>query len=159
MNIDIITLTDAQYALLNDEQIDKVRTAQTKKRALTEKLEAEKKKLKYALVRAGIFRSCVYEKACEELTAEYDNKVAAVREGLLFYLQFCAKPESSGGTSEAYADYSLTPAERVQAVKNYYESTYSTASERFTAFKADTTAPSYLGEYYSSVYHYFSQDA
>lgn len=157
MNIDIITLTDAQYALLSEDQIDKVRTAQTKKRALTEKLEAEKKKLKYALVRAGIFRSCVYEKACEELTAECDKKVAAVREGLLFYLQFCAKPESGGGTSESYADYSLTPAERVTAVKNYYENKYPDASERFTAFKADKTAPSYLGEYYASLYDYFSQ--
>ena len=60
---------------------------------------------------------------------------------------------------EPYADYSLTLEERVQTVKNYYESKYSDASERFTAFKADTTAPSYLGEYYSAVYDYFSQGA
>ncbi|MGN1061955.1 MAG: hypothetical protein ACI4RO_02405 [Candidatus Scatosoma sp.] len=159
MNIDVITLTDAQYALLTDEQIEKVRAVQTKKNTLTDKLAADMKKQKYALVRAGIFRSCVYEKACDELTAAYDKKVAALREGLLFYLQFCAKPESGGGTSEPYADYSLTLAERVQVVKNYYESKYSSASERFTAFQADKTAPSYLGEYYSAVYDYFSQGA
>lgn len=97
MNIDVITLTDAQFALLTEEQIDKVRAAQTKKNALTAQLAADMKKQKYALVRAGIFRSCVYEKACEELTAAYDKKVATLREGLLFYLQFCAKPESGGG--------------------------------------------------------------
>ena len=67
MNIDVITLTDAQFALLSEDQIDKVRAAQIKKRALEEKLAEEKKKRKYALARAGIFRSCVYEKICEEL--------------------------------------------------------------------------------------------
>ena len=157
MNIDVITLTDAQFALLSEDQIDKVRAAQIKKRALEEKLAEEKKKRKYALARAGIFRSCVYEKICEELTEAYDKKVTALREGLLFYLQFCAKPERAGGTSEPYADYSLSLQERVQVVKNYYENKYSSASERFTAFKADKTAPSYLGEYYSDVYDYFSQ--
>lgn len=120
-------------------------------------MEEEKRKKKYALVRAGIFRSCVYEKLCAALTAEYEEKTAAVRQGLLFYLQYAAKPETSGGTSAEYADYSLSATERVQAVKNYYHAKYTNASERFDAFKKDTTAPTYLGEYYSATYDYFAQ--
>ena len=157
MTIDIITLTAKQYAALNAEQLDKVRAAQLKKDGYKAALEEEKRKKKYALVRAAIFRSCVYEKLCAALTAEYEEKTAAVRQGLLFYLQYAAKPETSGGTSAEYADYSLSATERVQAVKNYYHAKYTNASERFDAFKKDTTAPTYLGEYYSATYDYFAQ--
>lgn len=139
MTIDIITLTAKQYAALSAEQLDKVRAAQLKKEGYKAALEEEKRKKKYALVRAGIFRSCVYEKLCAALTAEYEEKTAAVRQGLLFYLQYAAKPETSGGTSAEYADYSLSATERVQAVKNYYHAKYTNASERFDAFKKDTT--------------------
>lgn len=157
MTIDIITLTAKQYAALSAEQLDKVRAAQLKKDGYKAALEEEKRKKKYALVRAGIFRSCVYEKLCAALTAEYEEKTAAVRQGLLFYLQYAAKPETSGGMSAEYADYSLSATERVQAVKNYYHAKYTNASERFDAFKNDTTAPTYLGEYYSATYDYFAQ--
>ena len=131
--------------------------AQLKKDGYKAAMEEEKRKKKYALVRAGIIRSCVYEKLCAALTAEYEEKTAAVRQGLLFYLQYAAKPETSGGTSAEYADYSLSATERVQAVKNYYHAKYTNASERFDAFKKDTTAPTYLGEYYSATYDYFAQ--
>lgn len=157
MTIDIINLTAKQYASLNADQLDKVRSAQLKKENYKAALAEEKRKKKYNLVRAGAVRSCVYEKLCAELTAEYDNKVEAVRQGLLFYLNYAAKPETSGGTSAEYADYSLSAADRVQAVKNYYHTKYPDSSARFEAFKNDKTAPSYLGEYYSAVYDYFSQ--
>ena len=157
MVIDIINLTAKQYAALSAEQLDKVRSAQLKKESYKAELAEAKRKKKYELVRAGAFRSCVYEKLCAALTAAYDDKVAAVRQGLLFYLNYAAKPESGGGTSAEYADYSLSAEERVQAVKNYYQTKYSNASERFETFKKDETAPTYLGEYYSAVYDYFSQ--
>ena len=80
MTIDIITLTAKQYAALSAEQLDKVRAAQLKKDGYKAALEEEKRKKKYALVRAGIFRSCVYEKLCAALTAEYEEKTAAVRQ-------------------------------------------------------------------------------
>ena len=79
-----------------------------------------------------------------------------MREGLLFYLQYSARAEETGGTSAEYADYSLSPTDRVTAVKTYYETKYNTAKARFDAFKADTTAPVYLGEYYAGVYDYFA---
>lgn len=78
--------------------------------------------------------------------------------GVVVYLQYAAKPETSGGTSAEYADYSLSATERVQAVKNYYHAKYTNSSERFDAFKNDTTAPTYLGEYYSATYDYFAQE-
>lgn len=157
MTIDIINLTSKQYAALSAEQLDKVRAAQQKKENYRAELAEAKRKKKYELVRAGVFRSCVYGKLCDALTAEYDDKVAAVRQGLLFYLNYAAKPETGGGTSAEYADYSLSAAERVQTVKNYYHTKYADASERFEAFKNDATAPTYLGEYYTAVYDYFSQ--
>ena len=52
MTIDIITLTAKQYAALSAEQLDKVRAAQLKKDGYKAALEEEKRKKKYALVRA-----------------------------------------------------------------------------------------------------------
>ena len=39
MEIDIISYTDGQYAALNDEQIQEIRSAQSKKNALQRNLE------------------------------------------------------------------------------------------------------------------------
>ena len=156
MTIVVISLTGGQFSLLTSEQIDKVRSAQQKKDELEAKEAEEKRKLKYAAVRAGNYRSAAYEKAVEEIGAKYEEKIGVVREGLLFYLQYSARAEETGGTSAEYADYSLSPTDRVTAVKTYYETKYNTAKARFDAFKADTTAPVYLGEYYAGVYDYFA---
>ena len=58
MTIDIITLTAKQYAALSAEQLDKVRAAQLKKDGYKAALEEEKRKKKYALVRASSVRAC-----------------------------------------------------------------------------------------------------
>lgn len=157
MEIDVITLTGEQYAQLSPEQIEKVREAQVKKNSLETALAEAERKVKYDLVKSGTFRSCVYKKLCTKLESEYDAKVASIRDGLLFYLQYSAQSESAEGASAPYANYALSPEERVVAVKAYYETTYSSASDRFNAFKKDKTALTYLGEYYSATYDYFSQ--
>ncbi len=59
MTIDIINLTSKQYAALSAEQLDKVRAAQQKKENYKAELAEAKRKKKYELVRAGMFRSCV----------------------------------------------------------------------------------------------------
>lgn len=84
MTIDVISLTGGQFSLLTSEQIDKVRSAQQKKDELEAKEAEEKRKLKYAAVRAGNYRSAAYEKAVEEIGAKYEEKIGVVREGLLF---------------------------------------------------------------------------
>lgn len=156
MEIDIISLTGEQYALLSPEQIDKVKSAQQKKDDYLQKAAEEKRALRYTLLKNGNFRSVSLEKAEKEIDETYKNKIEIVREGLLFYLQYSAKAEDTGGTSEEYADYSLSPTERVAAVKKYYGEKYGTAAARFAAFKKDKTAPVYLGEYYAGVYDYFA---
>ena len=103
MTIDVISLTGGQFSLLTSEQIDKVRSAQQKKDELEAKEAEEKRKLKYAAVRAGNYRSAAYEKAVEEIGAKYEEKIGVVREGLLFYLQYSARAEETGGIRRLFA--------------------------------------------------------
>ncbi len=66
--------------------------------------------------------------------------------------------DSSGDTSSTppySVDYALSEEDRMAVVKEYYETTYSDATERFTAFSNDTFAREYLGEMYAPLYHYF----
>ena len=52
-------------------------------------------------------------------------------------------------------NYAMTIEERLAVVRAYYESTYTDATERFEAFKADKVAPNYLGEEYAPLYDYY----
>lgn len=151
MTIDVVSLTDAQFALLTREHIKEVRQAQQKKDALTAQYAEKKRVLKYKEVKAGNFRSAAYEKACNALEAECAAKIAAVREGLLFSLQYPERTE----TDASYADYALNSTERINAVKAYYNLNFTDAKARFDAFTKDKTAPVYLGEYYAGTYDYF----
>lgn len=151
MTIDIISLTSGQFTVLTTEQIEKIRKAQQKKNDLTEKYTEKKRKAKYDMAKAGNYRSAAYTKVCDELTAQCNAEIDEVREGLLFELQYTMR----AGSDAEYADYALTPLERVNAVKAYYNTKYSDATERFEAFKADESAQAYLGEYYAGMYDYF----
>ena len=76
-----------------------------------------------------------------------------LRDGLLFFLRYSYRP---GAPSVGYeVDYSLSDAERVEIVKNYYDTEYTDALERLAAFEEDTVAKQYLGEYYAPLYYYF----
>ena len=59
MTIDIINYTDEQFAELTEEQILEVEEAQLRKNRLTARLEEDKKREKYRLLEAGVFRSPV----------------------------------------------------------------------------------------------------
>ena len=156
MTIDIINYTQDQYSKLNSEQITEIKKAQGSKNRLQRRLQEKILSEKYRLVEAGIFRSAIWEKICERLQNEYDAEVDLLREGLLFYLQYSGRQEN--GEVGYTVDYSLSIEDRVTLVKEYYLRTYENANERFSAFKGDPVAPSYLCEAYASLYQWFLYD-
>ena len=155
MTIDVINYTEEQFAKLNSEQLLQVSKVQTSKNRLLRRLEEKKLSEKYRLVKAGIFRSGIWEKICERLQNEYDAEVEMLRDGLLFYLQYSGQQQGGVGYT---VDYSLSVADRTVIVKEYYIRTYDDVNERFEAFKNDPIAPSYLCEAYSALYQWFLYD-
>jgi hypothetical protein len=156
MTIDVIHYTEEQYAQLNSEQLLEVRKVQTSKNRLLRRLEEEKLSEKYRLVKAGIFRSEIWENICARLQSAYDAEVEMLRDGLLFYLQYSGQQQNAGAGYTV--DYSLSIVDRTVLVKEYYIRTYSDVNQRFEAFKNDQLAPSYLCEAYSSLYQWFLYD-
>ena len=157
MDIDIINFTETQYASLTPGQLSKVRVAQTQKNDLTWKLQADLQRTKDKLVDNRIFNSETYDRIAGNLQAKYDQEVEVIRDGLLFYLQYSMRPEGTGTESAPYTvNYALTPLERFFIVREYYETTYTDAAERFTVFQADKVAPSYLADMYAPLYDYFA---
>ena len=154
MEIDIITYTDEQFARLTEEQILEVRSAQLKKNRLERELQEKLQKEKYRLAENGTVVSGIWELVEKQLTAEYEEEVAWIRDSLLFYLRFSVK--TLDGVDAPYPiDYSLTTDERARVVKEYYLSTYTNATERFEKYKDDETAKIYLCERYKNLYEYF----
>lgn len=153
MEIDIISYTDEQYAELSEEQILEVRSAQLKKNRLTRSFTENLQKEKAKFLENGTYFSEVWDLTQAKLQAEYDEEVGWIREALLFYLRFSARPEE--GVSAPYKlDYSLTVDERVGGVQEYYMTAYTDPTERFEAYKADEVARAYLGERYKNLYDY-----
>ena len=152
MEIDIITFTDEQYATLTETQLQEVYKAQEKKDKLTWKLEEEKRAEKHRLVKNGTFASGIWGAYCTRLQERYDQEVTFIREALLFYLRFSMKTSEDAPYE---VNYAYTAVERTKIVKEYYETTYTNASERFEAFKKDTVAAQYLGEMYAPLWDYF----
>ena len=155
MTIDIISYTDAQFAALSAEQILEVKSAQLKKNRLDLKLEEEMKKERHRLLENGTFLSSIWDLYCAKLQAEHDAEVETIRDSLLFYLRFTAKPEEPANNAPYPLDYSLTNAERYAVVRDYYEAMYTDPNELFRVFKNDKVALSYLGELYKTLYDYF----
>ncbi len=153
MTIDIITFTDAQYSALNGEQLQEVMIAQTKKDRLLSALAEKKRKEKFRLLKNGIFRSGIYEALCAQWDSEYQTQLDKIKERLLFFLRFSTKTETPIGHPYV-VDYSLSYEERYMVVRDYYLANYSDPAERMEAFTKDTVAPSYLGEYYSTLHDY-----
>lgn len=156
MTIDVINYTEEQFAKLNSEQLLQVSKVQASKNRLFRRLEEKKLSEKYRLVKAGIFRSEIWDKICERLQNEYEAEVEVLRDGLLFYLQYSGQQQGGAGYT---VDYSLSIVDRATLVKEYYIRTYDDVHERFEAFKNDQIAPSYLCEAYSSLYQWFWYDA
>lgn len=154
MDIDVISYTDAQYALLTPGQMQKIISAQKKKNALEREFAKKLAAKKAELVENGMLHSDLWESAIAEMQAEHQAELTDLREGLRTYLHFVVKPEGLGNSAYEL-DYSLTESERFYFVKEYYETTYADAKERFTVFQKDKIAEMYLGELYLSLYDYF----
>lgn len=153
MEIDIISYTDEQYALLNEEQILQVRSAQLKKNRLTNALAEKLQTEKARLAKNGTLISGIWELIEGKLVAEYEEEVGWIRDSLLFYLRFSVKLDE--GVSAPYKlDYSLTVDDRVEGVQEYYMTAYTDPFARFEAYKADQVARAYLGERYKNLYDY-----
>jgi hypothetical protein len=158
MTIDIINYTEDQFAALSTEKLEEIRSAQLKKNrlaaALEEKLKAEKQKL----VDKGAYPSDVWGKIEEKLRAKYTADVQIIRDGLLFFLHYVAEDENKNTSLSGVpykVDYSLSEEERMLIVKEYYETTYVDAAQRYTAFKEDSFVKVYIGELYLPLHDYF----
>ena len=156
MHIDIISYTDVQFAALTEEQLLEVKNAQLKKNRLEDKLNEDLQKERQRLIENGIFLSTIFPEVERMLWEAYEHEVTRIRDALLFYLRFAAKPDVD---APYLVDYSLTDEERLDIVKSYYETTYSDGAQRFAAFKEDQVAASYLGELYAPLYDYFLETA
>ncbi len=154
MTIDIIPFTDEQFSALTEEQILEIKSAQLEKNRLQRALSEAKLKEKHRLIDRGVFLSGTWTAYCEKLQKEYEQKIEALRDSLLFYLRFSTKQDAveNGGYT---VNYELTVEERMAIVKQYYELNYDDAKERFEAFKADKIAVVYLEELYAPLYDYF----
>ena len=159
MVIDIIDYQDAQYIQLGEYKLEQVRQAQLEKNKLLSQLEKDKRREKYKLLKNGTYRSGIYASVCAELERQCEEKIKALRDGLLFYLRYSVREDLEGLEPPYELDYSLSDIERTEYVMSYYESSYSDPKERFEAFKADQFASGYLGEMYYSVFDYFSAQA
>ncbi len=155
MKIDIISYTDAQFALLSDEQLLEIKSAQMKKNKLDADLEIALLKEKKRLIDNGIFFSNMWEMQAQKLREKHALEVENLRESLLFYLRFSSKSDEVAEAGLPYkTNYSLTMDERFYQVRDAYMNSYSDAKERFDKFKDDGVAPAYLGEYYAPLYDY-----
>lgn len=160
MVIDIITYTDEQFAYLSTEQIMEVKTAQLKKNALLKKKTQLCKEEAFRLQRNGMYSTPIYKKYCDSVEAEYAEKIEEIRNALLFYLQYTSRPDDTEEQEAPYiVNYALSTSERLEIVRNYYDSTYTDPVERFNAFVQDEVAKVYLSEFYSPLYHVYKEQA
>lgn len=158
MEIDIISYTSEQYEKLSEAQLLEVQSAQMKKNRLLRKLNQDKQDEKNRLIENNTFLSELWELYCARLQEEYEQEVGAIRDGLLFYLQYSVRSEEAS-SSPYSVNYALAMEERLAIVRSYYEVNYKDKVERFEAFKADKVAVGYLGEYYSPLYDYFHAES
>ena len=154
MKIDIIQYTPEQFAELTSDEIIEVKRVQLSKNRLARNLAEKKRAEKYKLVKAGIFRSNIWQDICKALEDAYEQEIENLRDGLLFYLQYGNRPHDEG-VAPYRVDYSLSVVERAIIVRDYYNTAYESGQKRYEAFKADRIAKSYVGEMYSALLDYF----
>ncbi len=156
MTIDIIDLTDPEYADLSPLQLAMVRAAQGKKDQIVDEGEKEKQKLFYMMLANNFVRATTRTFEEERIDKETAAKVEVVKEDLLHQLAYEALG-SEGNEAGPYRypenpNYNLTPAQRFLVVRNYYMEVEDDPSARLAAFSVDSLARSYLGEYYQTLY-------
>ncbi len=156
MTIDIIDLTDPKYADLNAVQLAMVRAAQAEKNKAVAHCEEEIKELFYYFLGRNTARASALSEETEQLRTERDEEVERIREDLLYRLA----TEALGNEGNEYGpyrypenpNYGLSYSQRFLIVREYYMSMAGDAASRLEAYRLDTLARTYLGDFYATLY-------
>ena len=156
MTIDIIDLEDPDYADLNAVQLAMVRAAQRKKDEAVAEAEEEKERLEQLLIANNFYRSSIMEYAEDRIDGETEEKVAVIRDDLLYQLAYEGLA-SEGDENGPYRypenpNYNLSPSQRFLVVRNYYMEATDDPDARLQAYSMDSLARQYLGEFYITLY-------
>ncbi len=156
MTIDIIDLNDPQYADLSPVQLSMVRAAQAQKDKLLLAAEAEIRKLLLRMVERNTARASAREKEETRLRTEANAQVDAVREDLLYQLAYEAY-QNEGNENGRYRypenpNYNLSYSQRFLVVRQYYMDVTSDPVARLDAYRMDSLARTYLGDFYQTLY-------
>lgn len=156
MTIDIIDLSDPQYADLSPVQLAMVRAAQAKKDAALAQAKSEKQTLFYLLLGNDALRSSVRRREEARIDSTAETEIAVIREDLLYQLAYEALgTEGNEFGPYRYPDnpnYNLSYSQRFLVVRDYYMHAVSDAAARLEAYRMDTLARTYLGEFYATLY-------
>ena len=154
MIIDIIDLSDEQFADLNAAQMAMVRAAQAEKNDILAAAEKEKGELFKELLTNGTARSTYFEARSEAIDEEAEAKVEVV--DLLYQIAYDLDA-GDGNEQGPYRypenpNYNLSASQRFLVVRSYYMDITSDAEARLEAYAMDSLARTYLGEYYATLY-------
>lgn len=156
MTIDIVDLSSADYSNLSPVQLAMVRAAQKKKDKLVEEAEEEKRELKYFMMSNNTARSTALQFAIAAIESKKQSDVETVKSDLDYQLAYEAIG-SEGNENGPYRypqnpNYNLGYSERFLVVRQYYMDVTSDPNARLNAYRADSLARTYLGEYYQTLY-------
>lgn len=156
MTIDIIDITQPEYANLSAVQLSMVRSAQAKKDKLTAEAAERKTQIFYLALSNNTARSSALKNEENAIDEQLNADVAAVREDLKYQLAY-ESLGSEGNDKGPYRypenpNYNLTYSQRFLAVRAYYMGITSDADARLQAYAMDSLARAYLGEYYQTLY-------
>ena len=156
MTIDIIDLTDPDYADLNAVQLSMVRVAQGEKNEILARAQEEKTQLQNQLIANNFVRSSVFEYTQDRIDEEAEAEVDVVKEDLLYQLAY-ESLGSEGNEMGPYRypenpNYNLTASQRFLVVRNYYMDVTDDPDARLQSYSMDTLARTYLGEFYATLY-------
>lgn len=156
MTIDIVDLTDPAYQGLNATQLSSVREAQAKKNELTRKYRESVKSLFYHFVGNNTAHSSALDRELQALGERLTEEVDALREELLEEIsREIIDPDGNEYGPYSYPEnpnYSLNYSQRFLVVRSYYMKAESNAYARLEAYKIDSLARTYLGDYYQTLY-------
>ena len=155
MKIDIIPLTDEEYAMLPTAKKRAVRNAQQKKNELYERINKELEIFREKVYAAGMKHSSLYETKKAALFSESEDRCNEIAEALLFELnsdKFLSGGTGVDGDVGYLVDYSLSYNQRYIVVRDYYLA-IKDREERMRRYGADEVAKDYLGGYYETLYN------
>lgn len=160
MTIDIVDYSAEVYEVLTSYQYYRIELAQHRKNTLLEELDKEIKKERQKLIEKGIFVSELFDKIKAKLQDKYDKKIEMVKKEISIYISKTMLPGYAYMEETPYVlNYALCMYQRYKSVKKYYLNAYTTAAERFAAFRQDVAAIEYLGDYYETLYSEFVEAA